>query len=85
MFAARAVDDADERSPATAAILVMLFIAQLKLQSSGGPLFRPDPFCQGAAQCHARRRWIGQVLLEVRRLQRMLQIGMADANPLESS
>jgi hypothetical protein len=84
MFAARAVNDSNQRSPATAAVLFLIFIARLKLQSSPGPLFRLDPFRQGAAQCHSRRRWIGQVLLEARQLQRLLQVGMADANPLQS-
>src|SRR5262249_34399023 len=46
MFASSAVDDADERSPAPAAMLVLFFVILLKLQSSGGLLFRPDPFRQ---------------------------------------
>src|SRR5262249_44795021 len=81
MFASSAVDDADERSPAPAAMLVLFFVILLKLQSSGGLLFRPDPFRQSAAQAHARRGRMGQVLLEARRLHRLLQIGMADATP----
>jgi hypothetical protein len=82
MLAASTIDDADERSSATAAILLLIFITKLKLQSSGGPMFRLDPFRQGAAQCHTWRRRIGQVLLETRRSQRLLQIEMADTDPL---
>src|SRR5215813_2569776 len=81
MFAASAVDDADQRSSAAAVILLLLFVALLKLYISGDPLFRPDPFRQGAAQGHARRWRIGQVLLEARPLQRLPQVRMADANP----
>jgi hypothetical protein len=84
MLAASAIDDADERSFATAAILLLIFITKLKVQSSGAPMFRLDPFRQSAAQCHARRRRIWQVFLEARRLQRLLQIGMTDADPLQS-
>src|SRR5215510_5730905 len=81
MLAARAVDDAYQRSPAAAVILPLLFVLLMELQTSGDPLFRPDPFRQGSAQSHARRRRIGQILLKARRSQRLLQIGMTYANP----
>ncbi len=68
MFAARAVDDADHRPPVAAAILVVIFVVLLKLQASSDSLFRPDPFRQGAAQGHARRRRIGQVFVKALRV-----------------
>src|SRR5262249_35874369 len=84
VLASSAIDDSNQRSPTPATILVLPFIAKLKSQSSAGPFFRLDPFPQGAAQGPARRGWIGQVLPQARRLQRLPQIGVADANPLQS-
>src|SRR2546428_11389936 len=81
MLAACEVNDANQRSPAAAVIFVLIFIVLLKLQISCNPLFRPDPFGQSAAQGHARRRRIGQIFVKARRLERLLQVGMADANP----
>jgi hypothetical protein len=44
MFAARAVDDADQCPPAAAAVLLLISVIPLKLQISGNSLFRLDPF-----------------------------------------